>query len=165
MTPHVPLPIGSAAAAAPCPSRSDHAHRNHGASSIAYTFENRDTAAVRRVRQRVRAFLTDREVPDCVLDDVLLVLSELLTNAFLHARPPAVLRVSCVDRLAVGIEVSDGGPRLTAHAPASHEEHGRGVEIIAALCASHGSFSHDEGMVRWARVGCGQPDAAQNTDR
>ncbi|MFJ5779866.1 ATP-binding protein [Streptomyces sp. NPDC093094] len=105
------------------------------------------------IRRRVRAFLGDRRVPDNVLDDVLLVTSELLTNAVLHALPPAALHIRCDNQVAVHIEVSDGGPKHTPQAPESEEEHGRGLSIVSALCASHGTFTHHEGATRWARIG------------
>ncbi|MYS47932.1 ATP-binding protein, partial [Streptomyces sp. SID5998] len=44
--------------------------------------------AVPSVRRRVRAVLGGWDLPTGAADDVLLVVSELVTNALVHARPP-----------------------------------------------------------------------------
>ncbi|MFJ6212100.1 ATP-binding protein [Streptomyces sp. NPDC092296] len=48
-------------------------------------------ASVSTARRRLRRELRDREVPDPVVDDAVLILSELLSNACRHARPLAPL--------------------------------------------------------------------------
>ncbi|MET7383524.1 ATP-binding protein, partial [Streptomyces sp. NPDC005526] len=49
--------------------------------------------AVSVVRRRVRAVLGGWNLPADAVEDVLLVVSELITNALVHALPPATLRL------------------------------------------------------------------------
>ncbi|MER6612648.1 ATP-binding protein [Streptomyces xantholiticus] len=110
------------------------------------------------VRRRVRAILADWHLPADVAEDVLLLASELLTNAITHALPPATLRLSqvLVDGLrAVHIEVTDAGPAAPADRPACEldpDEHGRGIEIVVALSARYGMQELAGGTSRWADV-------------
>ncbi|MFI7410716.1 ATP-binding protein [Streptomyces sp. NPDC049627] len=69
--------------------------------------------AVSVVRRQARTVLTRWRVPTPTADDALLVISELTTNAIVHALPPAVLRLSLPEvggRRAVRIEITDSGP-------------------------------------------------------
>lgn len=114
------------------------------------------TASV--VRRRVRAVLTDWRLSAEVAEDVLLLASELLTNAITHALPPATLRLSqvLVDGLkAVHIEVTDAGPAAPADPPAfgpDPDEHGRGIGIVMALSARYGVRVRADGTSWWADV-------------
>jgi anti-sigma regulatory factor (Ser/Thr protein kinase) len=111
------------------------------------------TAAVSVVRRRVRAVLTEWDLCPDVTSDALLVVSELLTNALVHALPPATLRLSWVrvdDRRALRIEVTDAGRALPAGPSADPDEHGRGIAIVAALSARCGIRVHTGGITHWA---------------
>ncbi|MGW1028173.1 ATP-binding protein [Streptomyces sp. NPDC002577] len=113
--------------------------------------------AVAAVRRRARTALAAWDLPPDTAEDALLVISELVTNAVTHARPPAVLRLGWtrVDgRRALRIEVTDGGPASLTERPADlqPDEHGRGIPIVAALSARHGIRTHSEGVTRWADV-------------
>ncbi|MER8012505.1 ATP-binding protein [Streptomyces sp. NPDC094149] len=152
MAPQAPPKTGSGATTAPHLPLYVRPHANNQASSFAVTVHTPSGTEMPRIRHRVRAFLRLRRMPDEVLDDALLVTSELLTNAFLHALPPAALYIRCDTQSSVHIEVSDGGPKPTPRTPDSKEEHGRGLDIVAALCASHGTFTHPEGTTRWAQI-------------
>ncbi|MFF3557783.1 ATP-binding protein [Streptomyces tsukubensis] len=72
-------------------------------------------------------------------EDVLLVVSELVTNACLHAEGPDELRVAC-DGKVLRLEVSDGG----AGQPAPRTPHragrpgGHGMFIVQRLCLDWG---------------------------
>ncbi|MGP4002525.1 ATP-binding protein [Streptomyces sp. 8N706] len=111
---------------------------------------------VSTVRRRMRAVLADWKVSPDVVDDALLVISELLTNAVVHALPPASLRLSWtrVDRrTALRIEVTDAGPVDAAARPVvgfDPDEHGRGIGIVTALSARYGMRVHSGGVTRWA---------------
>ncbi|MFD0442051.1 ATP-binding protein [Streptomyces indonesiensis] len=70
--------------------------------------------AVATVRRRAHALLSEWELPADRLDEALMVISELVTNAILHALPPAVLRLSWTE--------CEGGAR-----PA-HRGHRRGPD-------------------------------------
>ncbi|MEU5435181.1 ATP-binding protein [Streptomyces sp. NPDC020719] len=72
-------------------------------------------------------------------EDVLLVVSELVTNACLHAEGPEQLRVSCTPKV-LRLEVSDRG----AGQPAPRTPHragrpgGHGMFIVQRLCLDWG---------------------------
>ena len=95
--------------------------------------------AVSAVRRRTRDILVQWGVPTPTADDALLVISELATNAIVHA-----------------LELTDAGPaprRRPTHddpQPAEHRENGRGADIVAALSARHGISRHPERTTRWA---------------
>ncbi|MER5184142.1 ATP-binding protein [Streptomyces sp. NPDC002896] len=113
--------------------------------------------AVAAVRRRARTILADWGLPPDTAEDALLVISELVTNAVTHARPPAVLRLAWTEldgRRALRIEVTDAGPVSLAERPADlqPDEHGRGIPIVAALSARHGVRTHSDGVTRWADV-------------
>lgn len=118
------------------------------------------TGAVSAVRRRIRTVLADWNLAADIAEDVLLVVSELLTNAIVHALPPATLRLSRsqvdVDRYgAVRVEVTDMGPAapagLSTPAP-DPDEHGRGLGIVTALAARCGVHVHADGTSRWAEL-------------
>ncbi|GAA3791310.1 ATP-binding protein [Streptomyces chiangmaiensis] len=114
--------------------------------------------AVSTVRRRAEAVLTRWSLPTGAAEDVLLVISELLTNAVVHAVPPAALRLSSTlldGRRAVRVAVTDMGPAALAcgsSATIDPDEHGRGLCIVAALSARYGVEVHPEGASRWAEV-------------
>ncbi|MCU1594554.1 MAG: hypothetical protein JWO12_1946 [Frankiales bacterium] len=94
-----------------------------------------------------------------LIEPVLLIVSELVTNAVRHGRPPVRLGLHRRDS-AVRIEVHDCAPDLSGE-PASGEdaESGRGLEIVRALSDAFGiEPSNESGKVAWAHVeGAGQP--------
>jgi anti-sigma regulatory factor (Ser/Thr protein kinase) len=118
--------------------------------------------AVSVVRRRAAAVLGDWNVSAEIVEDALLVVSELVTNAIIHARPPAVLRLSWVpgdDARTLRIEVSDSGPELSSGwcpAGIDPDEHGRGETIVHALATRHGIHVHCGGVTRWADLAPGQ---------
>ncbi|WP_406211116.1 ATP-binding protein [Kitasatospora sp. NBC_01560] len=78
-------------------------------------------ASVGVARRRLRRDLGDREIPEPVIDDAVLILSELLSNACRYARPLGPLpvlgrsaHVEVVDQVLVGV------PSGTAAAPGGH---------------------------------------------
>ncbi|MFB8181217.1 ATP-binding protein [Streptomyces sp. NPDC055966] len=117
--------------------------------------------AVTAVRRSTAAVLADWSLPPGVVEDALLVVSELVTNAIIHARPPAVLRVSWSpddgDR-TMSIAVTDAGPDLATGrslAGVDPDEHGRGETIVHALATRHGIRVHPGGVTRWADLATG----------
>ncbi|MFI2202055.1 ATP-binding protein [Streptomyces sp. NPDC020192] len=106
-------------------------------------------AGVGKARHRMRAQLRSGGVSESVIDDAVLILSELLSNACKHGRPlgdvpagdgdvRAAWRVDPHGRLIV--EVTDGGgPTRPAPATPSVTAHGgRGLNIITALADDWG---------------------------
>ncbi|KOV64623.1 ATP-binding protein [Streptomyces sp. MMG1121] len=114
--------------------------------------------AVSAVRRSAAEVLADWSVSPGIVEDALLVVSELVTNAIMHARPPAVLRLSRVPGDGVRIEVTDAGPVLSAGralAGTDPDEHGRGETIVHALATRHGIRVHTGGVTRWADLTAG----------
>ncbi|MGV9286405.1 ATP-binding protein [Streptomyces sp. NPDC003719] len=89
-------------------------------------------------------------------EDVLLVVSELVTNACLHAEGPDELRITC-DKKVIRLEVSDRG----AGQPAPRTPHragrpgGHGMFIVQRLCLDWGVVRTPgvTGKRVWAELG------------
>ncbi|MGW1161171.1 ATP-binding protein [Streptomyces sp. NPDC002519] len=117
--------------------------------------------AVSVVRRRVCTLLATLSLTTDAAENVLLVVSELLTNALVHALPPATLRLSQVlvdGRGAVRVEVTDKGPAIAAGVPGrpvDPDEHGRGLAIVTMLSARCGVQVDPGGTCRWAEVPAG----------
>ena len=87
------------------------------------------------------------------MDDALLLVSELTSNAYQHGSPEIVVRVRTSPR-GVGISVSDGSgriPVLPIDPPSIDQPSGRGLLVVDSLADNWGvSFSHDEpGKTVW----------------
>jgi anti-sigma regulatory factor (Ser/Thr protein kinase) len=114
--------------------------------------------AVSAVRRRVEAVLTHWNLSADTADDVLLVTSELLTNALVHALPPATLRLSRVlvdGHSAVRVDVTDTGPVRPpglSDGTIDPDEHGRGIDIVTTLSVQCGVRTYCGGISRWADV-------------
>lgn len=93
-----------------------------------------------------RRWLRDMLGPHPVYDVEVacLLLSELTTNALLHARTGMVLR-AFDDGTALRVEVQDGGC-----APAVADDPGRGLAIVALLAAECGADPGPDGAGRTA---------------
>ena len=94
---------------------------------------------------------------DDVVDDALVVVSELVSNAVMHARTDCELRLS-VSPVALRVEVLDSG-RGTPDplASSSTRDHGRGLHLIGALAAAWGVEPVDgpvdgPGKMVWAEL-------------
>ncbi|MER7931725.1 MULTISPECIES: ATP-binding protein [unclassified Streptomyces] len=135
-------------------------------------------AGVGKARHRMRDQLRTGGVSESVIDDAVLILSELLSNACKHGRPlgdalagdgdvRAAWRVDARGRLVV--EVTDGGgptrpapmtPSVTAHG-------GRGLNIITALSDDWGVRDDARGEVTvWVVIhkGVVDPDGPVRRD-
>ncbi|ARF53551.1 ATP-binding protein [Streptomyces gilvosporeus] len=110
--------------------------------------------AVSVVRRRMRTVLADWNLAPDLAEDALIVISELITNAVVHALPPAALRLSrggADGRSALRVEVTDAGPASAGWVPVQPgDEHGRGLGIVTALAAECGVRVHEGGVTRWA---------------
>ncbi|MEU0369599.1 ATP-binding protein [Streptomyces sp. NPDC006283] len=106
-------------------------------------------AGVGEARHRMREQLSRSGVSETVVDDAVLILSELLSNACRHGRPlghadagdgdvRAAWRVDKAGRLTV--EVTDGGgpTRPVPSTPSVTARGGRGLNIITALAQEWG---------------------------
>lgn len=126
-------------------------------------------AGVGQARHRMREQLRDYGMPDSVVDDAVLILSELLSNACRHGRPlgrhtdmgdgdiRAAWRVDGKGGLTV--EVTDGGgpTRPVPATPSVTARGGRGLNIISALAEEWGVRDDSSGEVTvWVLVNEGQ---------
>ncbi|MFD5428216.1 ATP-binding protein [Streptomyces sp. NPDC127084] len=96
----------------------------------------------------------DAEERLAIAEDVLMVVSELVTNACLHADGPEELVLHCTpDRLR--IEVSDANPvtpRPRPHADPARPG-GHGLVVLGRLARAWGSVSRgDTGKTVWAEI-------------
>ncbi|MFI8294185.1 ATP-binding protein [Streptomyces sp. NPDC085614] len=112
--------------------------------------------SVGEARHAARAVLEAWRMGGEPTDAVVLVVSELVTNAVEHAQAPLSLhlhREYSGGRVWVG--VTDGGPASHDGAWTSscaEDEHGRGLGIIEMLADAHGTRTHACGNTHWARL-------------
>jgi anti-sigma regulatory factor (Ser/Thr protein kinase) len=92
-----------------------------------------DPAAVRDAREVVRSTLTRWRLPHLV-EACVLAVSELVTNALRHGRPPIDMRLRRVSK-KVELEVEDqgSGPAEPPHPADDLAESGRGLGIVRAV--------------------------------
>ncbi|WP_205825851.1 ATP-binding protein [Microbispora catharanthi] len=105
------------------------------------------------VRRHALGVLAAWGTPGTTAQEVVLVISEMVTNAVLHALPPAELRLFVYadgDRPVIRVEITDGGaaPVWPGTAP-SPDESGRGGVVVDALAIRHGSVSRPSGTTTW----------------
>ncbi|MEU4176876.1 ATP-binding protein [Streptomyces sp. NPDC026589] len=127
-------------------------------------------AGVGQARHRMREQLRGNGVSDAVVDDAVLILSELLSNACRHGRPlgrhtdvgdgdiRAAWQVDTAGALTV--EVTDGGgpTRPIPATPSVTARGGRGLNIISALAQEWGVRDGSSGEVTvWALVSSKKP--------
>lgn len=96
------------------------------------------------------------DLSDDVLGDVLLVVTELVTNAFDHgvfAREVRLFRIP--GACAVRIEVDDSSPAQPVIGHSRINRHrGRGLVIVARLSKAWGAIPNVVGKTVWAEVAC-----------
>jgi len=108
--------------------------------------------AVRDARQYVQAGLVD-SFPGDRLDDLVLIVSEVVTNAVLHGAPPGTLGIFLSDAL-VRIEVSDSSSAAPVLGTFHHEsQRGRGMALLDSLSDRWGAVvGPGEGKIVWFEV-------------
>jgi serine/threonine-protein kinase RsbW len=109
-------------------------------------------ASVRSARVFTAGVLGDDGVEASVIELAVLLVSELVTNAALHAQRKIRLTVY-VDSHWVRVEVEDEGqgePVLRPPAPTSL--HGRGLAVVEQLSTDWGTDRHDGRKVVWFEV-------------
>ncbi len=109
-------------------------------------------ASARLARRLVKEVLREA-VADEVLDTAQLLVSEIVTNAVVHARSDIGLTVSLV-RDFVRVEVADHSP----HLPVVRQREqgtatGHGLDVVAALAADFGVVAHAAGKAVWFTLG------------
>src|SRR4051794_18418510 len=107
------------------------------------------------VRRWVRDQLAGR-VDRARMDDVVLVVVELVTNAFLHAGLPVELRVGVgedgVDPRWVDVAVADHSSTIPKIRASAGRHGGNGLVIVAKLVSEWGVRPAGIGKSVWARM-------------
>lgn len=81
---------------------------------------------------------------DALADAAALMVTELVTNVFLHARTDCLVHAA-FDRPILTVTVTDGdNQELSAQPPSITAEQGRGLAIVAALADTWG-IQHSDG--------------------
>jgi DNA-binding NarL/FixJ family response regulator len=113
---------------------------------------NADTSSAGQARRFVDEVLS-RWRCDSVLDDVQLLVSELVTNAVVHAGSDVEVAVRLLTD-AVRIEVVDQGPMgsLRVTKPAHDAESGRGLLLVETLASAWGVEEIEGGKSVWFEV-------------
>jgi hypothetical protein len=100
------------------------------------------------------------DFPERVVDDALLLVSELVTNGLLHARTEIELHVRA-HRNSVFIAVRDNSPRpLELKGGDPLDPGGRGLHIVAALADRWGVHNEPDGKIVWCELRSDLPAAA-----
>ncbi|WP_030215084.1 ATP-binding protein [Streptomyces sp. NRRL WC-3626] len=108
--------------------------------------------SVPRARRWFRRFIAPYR-PTCSVDDCVLMLSELVTNAVLYGRSDAewVVRVECFrEGSSLRVEVHNPGfpANVRLRRPDADDAHGRGLLLVDSIAAAwHAGPSHTGGTV------------------
>jgi anti-sigma regulatory factor (Ser/Thr protein kinase) len=108
-----------------------------------------EPTAAREARRFVRSTAT--VLDDDRLDDLLVLTSEVVTNAVLHARTPLEVGVTLTEE-AVLICVGDGADGTpVAQGPSDGRESGRGIMLVRELADDWGVLPNDarQGKAVW----------------
>ncbi|MFD5748269.1 ATP-binding protein [Streptomyces sp. NPDC127033] len=125
-----------------------------------------DPAEVGRARRWARSRLVGSGMGDDepVAETLILLISELVTNAVVHTGCPAVLRMlfgsGAAEAGTVRVEVADisACPPRPRHA-AGEDTNGRGLELVDGLADRWGWQPEGAGKRIWCEVDRGAPDA------
>jgi anti-sigma regulatory factor (Ser/Thr protein kinase) len=112
-------------------------------------------ASVLAARWHISTHLREAGIVTAAIGDATLVVSELLTNAILHARPLPGARVLVAWALrdrSLEVAVSDGGgtTRPRNAQPSLSSIGGRGLAIVEQLSCRWGVLPSDFGLTVWA---------------
>lgn len=84
-----------------------------------------------------------------VVDDAVLLVSELVTNSVLHGGPPVVVAVDCDDD-SLQVRVRDGSPTMPSPRDAARDaESGRGLELVQTISDAWGVDPAPDGKNVW----------------
>jgi anti-sigma regulatory factor (Ser/Thr protein kinase) len=92
---------------------------------------------------------------DALLDEAMLIVSELLTNALLHSGTTQITLTITVEEGDLHIAVGDGMPGYAAPKPADEDaESGRGLALVEGIVQENGGTwgTRDAGATTWCRL-------------
>jgi hypothetical protein len=109
-----------------------------------------DATSAREVRGLVRELLSGRD--GILVDDAVLVVDELASNAHVHARGPRSCRLILIDQdRCVRIEVDDASP-AQPRLRNPDRTGGRGLVLVDRLASSWGVRNHGAHKTVWAEL-------------
>jgi anti-sigma regulatory factor (Ser/Thr protein kinase) len=109
-------------------------------------------SSVGRARRLLRGTAGD-DLPEELVDAAELLVSEVVSNAVVHAGTPVEIRVSVTDATSVHVAVSDGSPHhpvIRHHADTAGT--GRGLRLLTELADDWGVSVGDGGKTVWFRI-------------
>ncbi len=113
--------------------------------------------SVAQARRLVRRLLTEADRED-LLEPATLLVSEIVTNAMLHAGTPILLRGALTSE-GLRVEVGDGSPHLPTrrrYGPTAGT--GRGMMLLEQLVDDWGATRNPDGKTVWFRLSRGERD-------
>ncbi|MFD5515082.1 ATP-binding protein [Streptomyces sp. NPDC127066] len=161
-------PLGTDAAEDRSGLRAAMGQRPHAAAERRFRFElAAHPGSVAQARRLARSRLAGWAVCEDTCDTAILVVSELVTNAIVHAAGQSVIcelrDADDVVRIAVCDEgCAPGEPHPSPQRP--DEEHGRGLLLVAAVSRAWGAQDTGPGLLVWAEIPH-SADRAENTGR
>ncbi|GAA2262860.1 ATPase [Streptomyces ruber] len=123
-------------------------------------------SSVARARRLTRARLSGWALCEDTCDTATLVVSELVTNAIVHA---AGERVVCElhdgdDRVRIAVRDEGCAPGTALPSPRRpEEEHGRGLLLVEAVCRAWGTQEAGPGLLVWVDLPRGTRDTRAHT--
>jgi anti-sigma regulatory factor (Ser/Thr protein kinase) len=116
-----------------------------------------DLASIPEARRYVESLIEPLGLPDTGADTVVLLVSELVTNAVVHAHTPFTVELACRGpRLHVGIaDDSEAAPTLRDVDPSSPG--GRGIRLLAELADDWGCDRRPSGKEVWFEIDGADP--------
>jgi anti-sigma regulatory factor (Ser/Thr protein kinase) len=109
-------------------------------------------ASVRQARVFTGDVLADDGVEASVIELAVLLVSELVTNAVVHARATICLTVN-TDANWVRVEVEDQGRGRPVLRPATQDQlEGRGLQVVDKLATDWGTERHTNRKVVWFEI-------------
>ncbi|MGZ5399214.1 MAG: ATP-binding protein [Nocardioides sp.] len=113
-----------------------------------------DPTSAGRARRLLRTAMTGHDDEE-ILDAAQLAISEIVTNALVHAGTTMRLRILVADR-RLRVELTDGSPRLPSHRDfATTAATGRGLMLVEQVVSRWGAYPLPAGKVVWFEISDG----------
>ena len=111
-----------------------------------------EVTSASRARALLRRVLSGHDREDA-LDPAQLAMSEIVTNALVHAGTPMRLRILLAPH-GLRVELADGSQRMPARREfGSAAATGRGLHLVDELASRWGAYPAGEGKVVWFEIG------------
>lgn len=125
--------------------------------AVTYTRPNKATVA--HARTWLSDYLARRGYTGDTADGAILALSELFTNAVIHALPPVSITAHLpADQLTLTVTDRPGKTPTDHEDPYESAEHGRGLSILAVLATSLTDTTSGDRHTVTAAIPLGDPD-------